>query len=247
MMKFITRGFADGTDFIGTDDFYPKTKKAGRGGFGDMICEFSNLYAQTNKADVAMFDHGKNRGTLHPAYRDFMSLVDMKGRDYNWECEKSVKTWEKITGNKCKTNDHLCEASERNLLMPYPDYPYVRLRKNRFEVVKNLPNRYITYQSKALSGKCQYDRPHVDKEYKRIRDSYGVECFDIHGKHNKYTTAQIAYIIDNAVSHVGIDSGMTHFALCIKKKENVHIVVPKDKITGVSYRWINQGYKVELV
>jgi len=238
-MKFVTRGFADGTDFIGTDDFYSKTKKAGRGGFGDMICEISNLYAQTKEADTEIVPRGAHSGKVHPGYKDFIQLIDMEGRNYRWSTSSSLSS--------CKTNDDIVKSTGRKLLMPYPDYPYVQVVKDRLEAVSGLPDQYITYQSKGLAGKCGYDRDHVTEAYKRFRESYGVECFDVHNAHKRYSTSQIAYIIDNAIAHVGIDSGMTHFALCIKKKEDVIIIVPKDKITGVSYRWINQGYKVQLV
>jgi hypothetical protein len=234
VINFVCRAFSDGTDFIGTDKFRPAGRDATRVGFGDMISEISNAYAQTKKANIRV-----TSGVFkNAAYDEFMSLVDMDGREYNWHYNPA---------HFCNSNEDLERTTGSKLLMCYPDYPYIRLVKERFRSVSNLPEKYVTYQSKPLAQKCEYHRPHVEQAYKRIRESYGVECFDIHNLHNQYSTAQIAYIIDNAIAHVGVDSGMTHFALCIKEKQDVHIVVPEDRITGVSRRWIDQGYKVELV
>ena len=40
---------------------------------------------------------------------------------------------------------------------------------------------------------------------------------------------------------------MSHYALTIKDKKDVHIYVPEDRITGVTYRWLKYGYNVKLM
>ena len=52
MDQFIVRAKGDGTDFIGTPLYRHIDQPAGRSGMGDMICEMSNLIAQSNRATI---------------------------------------------------------------------------------------------------------------------------------------------------------------------------------------------------
>jgi hypothetical protein len=234
--KFITRAWGDGTDFIGTDLFRPTTGKAMRTGFGDLICEFSNLYAQTSKASVLT-------NATHAALSHFASLVDLSGRKYDWIENRPLHTQ---YVNQSTDNESLCEVSGMKLLHCYPDYEYVQLDKSKFDTTDIPEGHYGTYQSKGISGKCSYDRPHIQKYIDKVKRDLDIPFVDVANLQH-LGLAKVAYIIDNAMVHVGIDSGMTHFAHTIKLKDDVIIIVPEDRITGVSYRWLNHGFRVELV
>jgi len=237
--KFIVRAYCDGTDFIGTDIHKDKFTESGRTGFGDMIQEISNLYHRTKKASILC-------PSLNPAYQDFTDMLDMTDREYLWNPDTEKYNLYK---DICKTNEQLALRSGRSLVMPHPDTDdYVKMVKERFvdPEEETFYKPYVTYQSKPRSTKCEYGRKHVQNAYLEKIKSYGVPAVDVDGLEELGIT-KLAWIIDNAIAHVGIDSGMTHFALTIKNKVDVKIIVPEDKITGVSYRWINKGYNVELV
>lgn len=242
LRHFITRAFTDGKDFIGSDIHRPAGENAGRNGFGDMICEVSNLIAQTNKADILHFGVGKSPFSQNIAYRDFIKLIDMSGKNYKWINDPMQYEQWRVQSN---SNEQLCKLSERELLNCQPDHPYVKLDPNKFSKEKLELKEYVTYQSNPFSKKCKYDRPHVQKEYVRKIKERGIPAVDIGGLEDAGLPT-IAAIVKNSVAHVGIDSGMTHFALCIKDKKDVDIVVPEDRISAVSYRWIEQKYNVAL-
>lgn len=236
MRKFITRGYADGTDFIGTDKFRGSKERAGRKGFGDMICEVSNLVAKTDKADILC-------PFLHAGHERFMKMIDMKGKRYFWNTNSSEHAHYITMSNDNKT---LCDFSGRELLFPYPDHDYVKLDESKFVEHVVVSGEYITTQSMGFAKKCEYHRKHIQEAFTQLKESYGLPIVEVGGM-EKLGMEKIAYIIKNSKKFVGIDSGMTHFANCIKEKNDVVILVPKDRITGVSYRWINNGYDVRLV
>ena len=234
--KFITRAWADGTDFIGTDLHREKNKRAGRRGFGDMICEVSNLYAQSKDAEVLC-------PFLHSGHKKFCSMIDMKDRKYFWSPNGSKHNH---YISMSKDNESLCNFSESKLLHCYPDYDYVKLDESKFLETEIPKGDYITCQSKPNAKKCNYERTHIQKALKQFKKQFGMEIIEVGGKES-LGMEKIAYLIKHSKYFVGIDSGMTHFANTVKEKSDVHIVVPEDRITGVSWRWINQGYNVKLV
>ena len=237
--KFIVRAYCDGTDFIGTDIHRDKSTPSGRNGFGDMIQEISNLYHRTKKAAILC-------PSLNPAYKDFTNMLDMTDREYLWNPDTEKYN---LYTDICKTNEQLALRSERSLVMPHPNTDdYVKMVKERFvdPEEETFYKPYVTYQSKPRATKCQYGRKHVQDAYLAKIKSYGVQAVDVDGL-EELGIPKLAWIIDNAIAHVGIDSGMTHFALTVKNKGDVKIIVPEDRITGVSYRWINKEYNVELV
>lgn len=237
--KFIVRAYCDGTDFIGTDIHRDRFTPSGRTGFGDMIQEVSNLYHRTKKAAILC-------PSLNPAYQDFTNMLDMSDREYLWNPDTEKYN---LYTDICKTNEQLALRSGRSLVMPHPNTDdYVKMVKERFvdPEEETFYKPYVTYQSKPRATKCQYGRKHVQDAYLAKIKSYGVQAVDVDGL-EELGMSKLAWIIDNAIAHVGIDSGMTHFALTVKNKGDVKIIVPEDRITGVSYRWINKGYDVELV
>lgn len=237
--KFIVRAYCDGTDFIGTDIHRDITVPSGRTGFGDMIQEISNLYHRTKKAAILC-------PSLNPAYQDFLNMLDMTDREYLWNPDTEKYN---LYVDICKTNEQLALRSGRKLVMPHPNTDdYVKMAKERFvdPESETFYEPYVTYQSKPRATKCEYGRKHVQDAYLAKIKSYGIQAVDVDGL-EELGIPTLAWIIDNAVAHVGIDSGMTHFALTVKDKNDVKIIVPEDRITGVSYRWINRGYGVELV
>ena len=101
-MDFITRAFGDGTDFIGTQLHRMKDKPAGRSGFGDMICEVSNLYAQATEGNILT-------NKLHPGFNRFLKMIDHPHDNYLWDIHPG-KFAREI--QKCKNWD------EQNSLLP---------------------------------------------------------------------------------------------------------------------------------
>ena len=245
MKKYITRAFTDGTDFIGADMFRPAGFKAGRNGFGDMICEVSNLCAQSESAEILHYGVGTESYSQNMAYKNFIKLVDLSGRKYEWVSDRD--TFDAAV-DACDSNESICKHTERELLHCYPDHPYVKLDKSKFAAPQDLglEGGYVTYQSNPFSRKCGYDRPHMQKAYMHMIKERKLPAIDVGGLEQAGLPV-IASILENAVAHIGIDSGMTHFALCVKDKKDVDIVVPEDRISGVAYRWIEQGYNVTLV
>lgn len=236
-MKLMARAWADGLDFIGTNIHRPKNVKAGRVGFGDMICEVSNL------CQAPYFNQG---GTilvpdLHSAFNVFVSMLPCNMDKWTWEVNRS-----KFNKIKVQTKDWDSQNSLRTILHCHTEYDdYIKLDKNKFkkcEVLVDTDTEYATIQRKAFSKKCQYNDNHI----KKMEDKYGMKIIEI-GGHEKLGPEKCAYILDKAKLHIGIDSGMSHFALTVKDKQDVHIHVPKDRITSATYRWIDKGYNVTLI
>jgi len=226
-MNFVTRAWGDGTDFIGTDIFRDKDVKAGRSGFGDMICEVSNLIAQTDEATI-------HCPKMHSAYKPFVKMINHDMSKYEWKTGKGYS--ERIGKNWDDQNNRF------NILHCYPDFPYVKLDPKRFSETHIPGVEYATIQTVPFSKKCGYTKEIMDG----VKAKYNLPIVDVGGQEH-LGLDKIAYIIHNAKFHIGIDSGMSHFAHTIKPKEDVHIYVPKNRCTGVTYRWINQGYNVELI
>ena len=236
MDKFIARAWGDGTDFIGKDVFRPKTKNAGRNGFGDMICEVSNLYHLSDNAEVLI-------PQKHNALNNFLTMIDMENKNFLWKVDKG--SWDRLK-RKSRDNKSLEEVSGRKVLPCYPDYDYVKILESRM-LKTNIPKTpYITIQYTGNAKKNFHDKEKTQNRLREIEKKYGMPTFNLHKK-EELGLQKIAYIIKNAELHLGIDSGMTHFAHTIKPKDKVHIVIDEERITGVAYRWINQGYKIDLV
>ena len=236
MKKFIARGWGDGTDFIGTNMFRSTNIKADRRGFGDMICEVSNLYAQANEADILI-------PSIHHGLNNFIKLVDMNNRNYQWNNNKAL--FHKFL-SQSTNNESLAKVSERDILHCYPDFEYVQLVSERF-IKTDIPmGIYGTIQELPLAKKCEYGRTHIHEAFLEAQKQYDFPLISVAGL-EKLGLAKLAYIIKHAVVHVGVDSGMSHFALTIKNKNDVHLYVPKDRITGVTHRWIRDGYNVNFL
>lgn len=236
-MKLMTRAWADGLDFIGTEVHRPSNVRAGRIGFGDMICEVSNL------CQAPYFDEGGEILTteLHPAFPKIISLLPFSIDHWTWITDKAK--FNKIVSN---TTDWDSQNKTRSILHCHTEYPdYIKLDKSKFvkcDVLVDTSSEYATIQRKPNAQKCNYNNDHI----KKIEDKYSIKIIEI-GKNEKLGPAKCAYIIDKAKFHIGIDSGMSHFALTIKNREDVHIHVPKKRITSATYRWIEKGYNVELI
>jgi hypothetical protein len=231
MDQFIVRAKGDGTDFIGTPLYRHIDQPAGRSGMGDMICEMSNLIAQSNRATILA-------DKAHNALNTFCKMAN--GGNYIWDINP-VK-FRNIARQSKDWHDFQVKANRR-VLHCYPDFPYIRLNEEKF-IKTDIPiGEYATIQRVPFAKKCGY----TDSMIQSIVDRYpGMKIIDVGGKES-LGLEKLAYIINNAKFHIGIDSGMSHFAHCIKDKKDVHLYVPKDKITGVTYRWINQGFNVELI
>jgi len=229
-MQYITRAWADGTDFIGTDIERKSNVKAGRRGMGDMICEVSNFY-RTDGGNVLT-------DGLNPAFHDFCNLFNHNHEKYKWNVDdisfmnlvSKSYDWNSFEG-----------ISERKVIHCYPEGSYVKLDPSKFVQTEIPDGEYVTVQSKPFAKKCNYT-DEVDK----AKAMYDLPIIEVGGKES-LGLAKLAYIIHNAKYHIGIDSGMTHFANCIKEKNDVHIYIPKGRITGVGKRWIDQGYKVNIL
>lgn len=232
MKHYITRAWADGTDFIGTAYHRKTGVKAGRSGMGDMICEVSNLYAQGGPADVLC-------EKVHPAIKTFLSLINEKHSQYEWLIDPY--TYRKIV-SKSKDLETQEQISDRKILHCYPEFDYIKLDRNKFVKTELPSEEYATVQTVPFAKKCNYTIQMMEN----VKKQYNIKIVEVGGQ-EKLGLKKLAYIIDNAKFHIGIDSGMSHFAHCIKEKKDVHLYVPRDRITGVTYRWINQGYNVNLI
>jgi hypothetical protein len=232
-MNFITRAFGDGTDFIGTKLHRTKDKPAGRSGFGDMICEVSNLYAQATEGNILT-------DKLHPGFNRFLKMIDHPHDNYLWDVHpgKYARTLQ-----KCKSWEDQKSIPDVTLLHCYPDYDYIKLDRSRFIETELPTGEYATIQRRPYAKKCGYTHQMIQGVERRYPNMNIIEV----GDREDLGMEKVAYLIDNAKFHIGIDSGMSHFAHCIKDKQDVHLYVPEDRITGVSYRWINQGYNVTLI
>lgn len=233
----MARAWADGFDFLNTKLHRKKNVKAGRRGFGDMICEVSNL------CQAPYFNDGGNIlvPDLHKGFKDFISLLPVDTSHWHWEVNSS-----KFMNLVRKTKDWDSQNNLRTILHCHSVYDeYVRLDDNKFiecEDLVDTSTEYATIQRVPFAQKCNYNKNHI----KYIENKYNIKLIEI-GGNEKLGPAKVAYIISKAKFHIGIDSGMSHFALTIKNKEDVHIYVPKDRQTSVTYRWINKGYNVELI
>lgn len=231
-MKLTARVIADGTDFIGTKVFRPVGVHAGRNGLGDCICELSNLInADYNQASILV-------PRLHPAFKDLQKLYDLSSK-YEWQIQPA----EYNDLKKFSSHEEIEREKGLKLLPCYPEYSdYAKLNKSQF-IKTDIPTEpYATIQRVPFAKKCLYTKEHI--EY--MESQYNIKIIDVGGRED-LGLAKVAYIIDNAQFHIGLDSGMSHYALTIKNKEDVHIYVPEDRITGVTYRWMKYGYNIKLM
>ena len=232
-MNFITRAFGDGTDFIGTPLHRGKDVKAGRSGFGDMICEVSNLYAQATEGTILT-------DKLHPGFNRFLQMIDHPHDNYLWEIHPRKYNREV---RQCKSWEDQKRLPDKTLLHCYPDFDYIKLNKNSFRETILPTGDYVTIQRRPRAKKCGYTPQMIQDVERRYS---GIQIIEV-GEREDLGMEKVAYLIEHAKFHIGIDSGMSHFAHCIKDKQDVHLYVPRDRITGVTYRWINQKYNVTLI
>ena len=234
-MNFIVNAFTDGTDFIGQDGFRPIGQRCAPRGFGDMICQISNLNAQTDSGNVLT-------SYINPAFNIFNSLLLKKHQKHTWINNRAI--FEQCV-SMASNNEELCKITDRKFLHSYPDYEYIKLDKSKFinpDGWNEKPFSYATAQSVPFAQKCKYDLDEIQNIYKK----FGIKIIEVSGKED-LGLLKLAYIIHNAQFHLGIDSGMTHFALTIKDKKDVKIFIPKKRITGVGKRWIDAGGDVTLI
>ena len=237
MVDLVVRCWADGLDFVGTSIHRKNNIKAGRSGFGDMICEVSNLCMSP------FFEEGGSvlAPDYHPAHKKFIDFLSLDLSHWKWISDNGE--YNRIT-KKSKDWHSLNEI--RPILHCHSIYEdYVKLDKDKFIECNDLVDtttEYATIQTIPFSRKCQYTQDHI----KQMEDQYQLGIIEIGGK-EKLGMNKIAYIIDKAKYHIGIDSGMSHFALTIKNKEDVHLYVPEQRQTSVCYRWIKNGYNVKLI
>jgi hypothetical protein len=230
-MNFIARVFADGSDFIGTDVHRTEGTKAGRSGLGDCICEISNLY-QTHDGSNMLVPN------VHGAFAALISMLDQP-TTHNWIIDHAAFN---VYANS-KSQQEVEFKSGRKTLICYPEYDdYIKLDKNKFEPTPIPAGEYATIQRRPRNKKSGY----TPDDIKTIESKYDLPLVDVGGQEHLGLN-KLAYIIDNARFHVGIDSGMSHFALMVKPKRDVHIYVKQDRVSGVAYRWINKGYRVRYV
>jgi hypothetical protein len=242
---FIVNGFLDGTDFLNNKEKFasrhgtswPKiSKRSAPYGFGDMICQISNLNAMCKESATILTDR-QNVG-----FHTFNRLINKCQEKYHWNIDKSrYEHLISISNN----NITLSELSGCKSLHYYPDFEYVKLNKSKFIKPDNFDDsvEYATMQTIG-SGRFpfMYDKIENEKLFKK----YNIKLIDV-GNKESWGLPKLAWVIDNAKFHLGIDSGMTHFALTIKNKNDVKIFLDKDRITGVGYRWINQKYNVSKI
>lgn len=236
-MDLIARAWGDGLDFLGTELHRPKNKRAGRRGFGDMICEVSNL------CQSPFFHEGGHIlvPQLHSAFNTFNSLLPMSTNHWVWE--SNTQKFNKIVS---KSHDWDSLNKIRSILHCHTEYDdYIKLDKSKFVECNDLvdtESEYATIQTIPFAQKCNYTKDHI----REIQSMYDIKIVDI-GGNEKLGPLKCAYIINKAKFHIGIDSGMSHFALTVKDKKDVIIHVPEKRITSASYRWIQKGYNVELI
>ena len=231
MRKFITRCFSDGTDFGRPKSTRENIARAGRSGFGDSICEISNLINTCDEAEIVLPD-------VHPGAKALLGLYDLTGRNYKLTDKRFIDNCVRNSYD----NESMAEFAGMEFLHCYPEFPrYAKLDPNKFEETDLPSGDYIATQMISFSRKAKLS----EDAARRIEDSYGLPVFSVH-KREDLGLAKLAYIIANAKYYVGCDSGMTHFANTIKEPDGIHIYIPEGRITGVGQRWISYGYNVSI-
>lgn len=234
MTDYILRGFSDGTDF-----FRPISTKAtplvtSPRGFGDMICILNNLFSDPDKNRRLLLPY-INEGCLE--WSKLCNVFEDLGRLYF-----DPELYHRYI-SMSYDNDSLAAVSRLQVLDNYPKAPYIQIDKSQLCEYTIPKHKYITYQYTGNSKRCGYTDDMIDS----ILSTYsGYEYVNVGGREG-LGLSKLAYIIEHADLHVGIDSGMTHFAYCVKKPKDVHVYIPSDKQTGVAKRWIQMGFDVRLI
>jgi hypothetical protein len=146
--------------------------------------------------------------------------------------------------SKSYDNDTLAQVSGRTVLDNYPTAPYLTVDKTQLRKCTLPPKKYVTFQYTGVSKRCGYTTHMIDSILRRWYPNYAY--INIGGR-DSMGLATVAYMLEHAEFHVGIDSGLTHFAYCVKDPKDVHVYIPADKQTGVAKRWIEKGYDVRLL
>jgi hypothetical protein len=107
------------------------------------------------------------------------------------------------------TNVEFVEKDGPNKQFPW-DYThdpfYIQFDLQKSQYVKGLPKSYITIQFDSI-----YEEN--IKNQKQIIDKYNYDVIDIGNKN--YNLAQTLYVVAHSQGHVGANSGMSNFALCV--------------------------------
>jgi hypothetical protein len=146
--------------------------------------------------------------------------------------------------SKSHDNQTLAEVSGRMVLDNYPEAPYLSVDKTQLRKCTLPPKKYVTFQYTGVSKRCNYTSTMIDSILRRWYPNYAY--INIGGRESM-GLATVAYMIEHAEFHVGIDSGLTHLAYCVKDPKDVHVYIPTDRQTGVAKRWIEKGYDVRLI
>jgi hypothetical protein len=228
-MNYIVRGFSTG---IGYMKSLPKSTKENRitqvhTGFGDAIVVISNANGGNLLAQK-----------LCPAWKKIIELS--KNVDINVTVDE-----EKYNSfiDKSYDNESLEKISGMKIVNCYVEDEYLRLDHNKFKVVDNLPSEFITIQTEGRSKRARIDNREVLQKH---INSYNLPTINMNNM-EKWSLEEAAYIISKAKYHVGVDSGSTHFALTIKKKKDVRIMLNPKRLTETGKDWIKNGYSVELL
>lgn len=196
-----------------------------------MICEVNNAYRHQSAEILTP--------KLNKGFNQFLALIDRDHSNYKW-----IENREMFLGflRRSTDNESLCRVSKRELLMCYPEGDYIKIRQDRLKETDH-PEKYATIQTPIVSRKRGYD----ESTPLLIRDRFkGITLVEVGGRES-LGLPRLGYLIKNAKFHIGIDSGMTHFALSIKDKNEVFIHVSKEKKSGVALRWMRDGYNVIMI
>ena len=234
MTDYILRGFSDGTDFFRPVSTRSNIHMISPRGFGDMICTLSNLLAEPDSTSRLLLPY------INAGYLEWSRLCNITEKLERLDV--NLPLYNRYV-SMSYDNVSLANASGLQVLDNYPKSEYIQIDKRRLSEYSIPKHKYITYQYSGHSKRCGYTNKIIDD----ILSTYsGYEYVDVGGKEG-LGLSKIGYAIEHADIHVGIDSGMTHFAYCIKKPKDVHVYIPSDKQTGVAKRWIKMGFDVRLI
>ena len=229
MKKYISIGFCTGGNYFRPASTKNKIVRAKSTGFGDMICEVSNMIYRDQDCDLLRFKYIS--GTC-----EFIKLAD---KPVNLKVTVDESAFESFR-KQAWDQESFSEVSGRETLYHFIENEYVSLNAEMFETVNDLPDKYITSQWSGNSKRALLPKSEADK----IEKSYGLPVINHAQLQSLKNMSQLAYVIANAEHHIGCDSGLLHFAHCVLPRDRVRAYIPKGQLTTHTRAQLKNGYEV---
>jgi len=236
MNKYICRLWASG-DWFRPPSNKNKPVRVNHKGFGDMIGEYNSAYSRGPGTIITDY--------INPALDEFLDVVDNIAITYKQDKELLEEIAKYSWDNK-SAEEYASKIFDEPVHCVTPvvtksDGEYY-LKVVPKSIPLDRPENYITVAFDSNVRRSRISKTMINNITK---NKNVIDVGRTHWAHNEKDTIKIlAYLIYHSDHFIGLDSGMSHFALMLKNDEDITIYTNKNKRTGVIQEWINSNINV---